>query len=318
MRIRSVAATAAIMLAAGGLAACGDDADSGEGGVDTVSVGVIPIVDVAPIYLGQEQGFFEEEGIELELTFADGGAAIVPGVASGEFDFGFSNVTSLLLAQSSGLPVKVVANGVASTGEAGNDFGAVMVGADSDIQDAAGLAGKTVAVNTLNNIGDTTIRESVRKAGGDPDGIEFVPFGFPEMPAQLEAGTVDAVWVVEPFKSEIEAAGGRAVAWNYVDPAPGLTVATYFTTLEKTEADADLVERFTSAVDKSLEYAESNPDEVRRIVGTYTEIPDDVREAMVLPSWPVEINRDSVQVLADLGMTDGIFENEPDVDALLP
>lgn len=310
----------AAALATAGLTACGGDPedDSDGDGLDNVTVGLIPIVDVAPLYLGQEQGFFEDEGIELELTFADGGAAIVPGVASGEFDFGFSNVTSLLLAQSSGLPVVIVANGVASTGEAGADFGAVMVAADSPIQDAADLAGATVAVNTVNNIGDTTIRESVRQAGGDPSSVQFVPFGFPEMPAQLEQGTVDAVWVVEPFKSQIEAAGGRAVAWNYVDAAPDLTVATYFTTTEKTQAEADLVERFTAAVNKSLKYAGENPDEVRRITGTYTEIPEDVREAMTLPAWPTEINRDSIETLADLGTTDGIFENAPDMDALLP
>lgn len=311
---------AALAIAASGLAACGDDpgGDADGDGLDDVSVGLIPIVDVAPLYLGQEQGFFEEEDIELELTLADGGAAIVPGVASGEFDFGFSNVTSLLIARSSGLPVEIVANGVASTGEAGGDFGAVMVGPDSDIQDAADLAGATVAVNTPNNIGDTTVRESVRKAGGDPSAVEFVPFGFPEMPAQLSEGTVDAVWVVEPFKSQIEAAGGRPVAWNYVDPAPDLTIAAYFATAEKTGAEADLVERFTAAVDKSLQYAADNPDEVRRVVGTYTDIPDDIREVMILPAWPTEVNRDSVETLAELGMTDGIFEQAPDVDALLP
>lgn len=316
---RAATALAALALTATGLAACGDDAADGDGdGLDDVTVGLIPIVDVAPLYLGQEQGFFADEGIELELTFGDGGAAIVPGVAAGEFDFGFSNVTSLLLAQSSGLPLRIVANGVASTGVAGEDFGAVMVAADSPVQDAAGLEGATVAVNTLNNIGDTTVRESVRKAGGDPSGIEFVPFGFPDMPAQLDAGTVDAVWVVEPFKSQIEAAGGRAVAWNYVDPAPDLTVATYFTTVEKTETDADLVARFTAAVERSLQYAADNPDEVRRIVGTYTDIPEEVRAAMTLPAWPVEVNRDSIETLAELGLTDGIFEQAPDVDALLP
>jgi NitT/TauT family transport system substrate-binding protein len=315
---RAITSIAALAVATGALAACGDDADNTPGETQTVTVGIIPIVDVAPLYLGVEQGFFEEEGIELELQFADGGAAIVPGVASGEFDFGFSNVTSLLLAQSNGLPIEIVANGVASTGEAGNDFGAVMVLGDSDIQGAADLEGKTVAVNTLNNIGDTTIRESVRNAGGDATDIEFVPFGFPEMPAQLEEGNIDAAWVVEPFKSQIEAAGGRPVAWNYVDAAAGLTVATYFTTVDKVTNDSDLVERFTNAVNKSLAYADANPDDIRRIVGEYTEIPEAVRAEMVLPAWPVEINRGSIVTLAELGMNDGIFEAAPDVDALLP
>ncbi|PRY57909.1 ABC transporter substrate-binding protein [Glycomyces artemisiae] len=311
----SMSALAIAMVAA--TAACGGD-ESDDGGVDTVSVGVIPIVDVAPVYLGIEQGFFEARDIEVELTEAQGGAAIVPGVAAQEFDFGFSNITSLLLAQSSGLPVEIVANGVASTGVEGEDFGAVMVPADSPIQTAADLATATVAVNTLNNIGDTTIRESVRLDGGDPSDIGFTEVAFPDMPAQLSAGNVDAAWAVEPFKSMIEAEGGRPVAWNYVDAAPDLTVAAYFTTSQLSQEDPDLVERFSEAIAESLQYATDNPDAVRDILGTYTDINPDIRAALTLPAFPAEVNRDSVERLAELGEADGIFENPPDVDALLP
>ncbi|WP_335991880.1 ABC transporter substrate-binding protein [Glycomyces sp. MUSA5-2] len=311
----SMSALAIAMVAA--TAACGGGEED-DGGVDTVSVGVIPIVDVAPIYLGIEQGFFEARDIEVELTEAQGGAAIVPGVAAQEFDFGFSNITSLLLAQSSGLPVEIVANGVASTGVEGEDFGAVMVPADSPIQTAADLATATVAVNTLNNIGDTTIRESVRLDGGDPSDIGFTEVAFPDMPAQLSAGNVDAAWAVEPFKSMIEAEGGRPVAWNYVDAAPDLTVAAYFTTSQLSQEDPDLVERFSEAIAESLQYATDNPDAVRDILGTYTDISPDIRAALTLPAFPAEVNRDSVERLAELGEADGIFENPPDVDALLP
>ncbi|WP_112134187.1 ABC transporter substrate-binding protein [Glycomyces dulcitolivorans] len=299
-------------------AACGGEDDTSEGGVDAVSVGVIPIVDVAPIYLGIEQGFFEKRDIEVELTAAQGGAAIVPGVAAEEFDFGFSNITSLLLAQSSGLPIEIVANGVASTGVEGEDFGAVMVAADSPIQTPADLATATVAVNTLNNIGDTTIRESVRLDGGDPTDIGFTEVAFPDMPAQLSAGNVDAAWAVEPFKSIIEAEGGRPVAWNYVDAAPDLTVAAYFATSELVQENPDLVQRFAEAIAESLQYATDNPDAVRDILGTYTDISPEIRAALTLPAFPAEVNRDSVERLAELGEADGIFENPPDVDALLP
>jgi NitT/TauT family transport system substrate-binding protein len=299
-------------------AACGGEDDTAAGGADAVSVGVIPIVDVAPIYLGIEQGFFEKRDIEVELTAAQGGAAIVPGVAAEEFDFGFSNITSLLLAQSSGLPIEIVANGVASTGVEGEDFGAVMVAADSPIQTPADLATATVAVNTLNNIGDTTIRESVRLDGGDPTDIGFTEVAFPDMPAQLSAGNVDAAWAVEPFKSIIEAEGGRPVAWNYVDAAPDLTVAAYFATSKLVQENPDLVQRFAEAIAESLQYATDNPDAVRDILGTYTDISSEILAALTLPAFPAEVNRDSVERLAELGEADGIFENPPDVDALLP
>jgi NitT/TauT family transport system substrate-binding protein len=107
-----VAVTLALTLV--GCGGSGSDVKT-EGGNAQLTVGVIPIVDVAPIYLGQQKGFFSERKIKLTLKLAAGGAAIVPSVMSGEFQAGFSNFTSLLLAREKGLPLKVVANGVSRT-----------------------------------------------------------------------------------------------------------------------------------------------------------------------------------------------------------
>jgi NitT/TauT family transport system substrate-binding protein len=313
----------ALVALIGSAAACGSDGGSGgdtdAGGVDQVKVGVIPIVDVAPIYLGQQKGFFKSRNIELTMESGQGGAAIVPGVVSGQFQFGFSNFTSLLIAQTKNVPIKTVANGVASTGEQGKDFGAVMVKADSPIRTAADLVGKKVSVNTLKNIGDTTVRESVRKAGGDPKNINFVEVPFANAPAALEEGQVDAVWVVEPSLTQVKAAGGRMVASNYVDAAPNLSVAAYFTSAKLAGEDADLVKRFTEAINESLTYADGHPDEVRGVLGSYTKIDEKTRAELTLPKWPTEINKESVDTLAKLGGQDGIFDGAtPDVAKLLP
>ena len=91
----------------------------------------------------------------------------VPGVVSGQFDFGFSNMTSLLVAQSKNVPVKAVVNGVASTGKVGADFAEITVKKGSPLKSASDLEGKKVAANTLGNICDTSVNESVRKDGGE-------------------------------------------------------------------------------------------------------------------------------------------------------
>jgi len=313
---RLITATVVLFLAAGCGSSGGGDS---EGGVDKVKVGVIPIVDVAPIYLGQEKGFFASRKIELTMESGQGGAAIVPGVVSGQFQFGFSNITSLLVAQTKNVPIKAIANGVASTGKPGADFGAVVVGKDSAITKAADLAGKKVAVNTLKNIADTTVRESVRKGGGDPAGISFVEMPFPNMPAALAGGQVDAVWVVEPTLTAVTAAGGRVVAWPFVDAAPELTVAAYFTSSKLIGDDPDLVKRFTEAMNESLAYAGTHPDEVRAVLGKYTKIDPKARETLTLPKWPAEINRASVETLAKLGAADGVFDGAtPDLAKILP
>ena len=289
-----------------------------DGQPDKVTVGVIPILDVAPIYLGVEKGFFDEHKIDVKLEQAEGGAAIIPAVVSEQYQFGFSNVVSLLLAHSQGLPVKMVSNGNNSTGVDGEDFAALMVKADSPIKSAADLEGKTVAANTLQNIVDTSVRASVRKAGGDPAKVKFTALPFPEQPAALQAGQVDAVFVVEPFQQAVLADGGRKIASSYVDAAPNLTVATYFASQQLIGENPDLVKRFTDAMRESLSYADSHPEEARQIIGSYTKIAPEVIAKVTLPKWPAEVNRDSVQTLADLALEDGLLEKKADVDSLLP
>lgn len=301
------------------LAACGGDSGGGaEGEMQAVTVGVIPIVDTAAIWLGEEQGFFEEEGIDLDIQTTTGGAAAVPGVVSGDFDFAFGNTLSVMVAQDEGLDIRFVTNGTTTSGNAERDFSAVVVPADSDIQGPADLEGKTVSVNNLNNIGDTTIRHVVEQAGGDPDSIEFVEVGFPDAPAALDRGQVDAAWILDPFLTQVLDDGARAVSYNFVEFDPELDIAGYFTTAQKIEEDPELVESFQNAMNKSLEYADENPDEVREIVGTYTEISDELREKMALPRFRTEFDRESLQELGSAAVKYGSLDNEPDLDTLLP
>ncbi|MFI5622249.1 ABC transporter substrate-binding protein [Nocardioides sp. NPDC051685] len=310
----------AVATAAAALAACGGGASedkTGGSGPDKVDVGVIPIVDVAPIYLGKDKGFFKDEDIDLSLETGQGGAAIVPGVASGQFQFGFSNLTSLMVASEQGLGVKVVAAGNSTTGEVGKDFGAVVVPGDSTIADAAALEGKSVAVNTLNNIGSTTINKAVRDAGGDPTKVKYVELAFPDMPGALANGQVDAAWVVEPFLTITKGQGAKPVVWNFAETDPNLMIAAYFTSPKVLAEDPDLVKRFTAALNKSLDYAQDNPDEARAIIQTYTELDADAAAKITLPKWSSTIDENSFTVLGDLAVTDGALKSKPDIGALL-
>ena len=164
-------------------------------------------------------------------------------------------------------------------GEDGKDFGALTVKGDSPLKSPSELEGKKVAVNTLKNINETAVRESVRKAGGDPDKVEFVELAFDQMPAALDEGQIDAAMVVEPALATIKSQGGREIASSLVDVAPDLTVAMYFTSMQYAESEPEVVEKFQKATAESLAYADAHPDEVREIVTTYTKIPPDVLKA---------------------------------------
>src|SRR4051812_49228788 len=87
--------------AAGSGAASGSPKDSAAPAAGTgptrLTVAAIPIVDVAPLYLGKQKGLFAAEGLELEIQNTQGGAQSVPCVVSQQCQFGFANVISLLL-----------------------------------------------------------------------------------------------------------------------------------------------------------------------------------------------------------------------------
>jgi NitT/TauT family transport system substrate-binding protein len=309
-----------------GLAGCGSDepaspsnagGTTGAGKTTTVSVGVIPIIDVAPLYLGIQKGYFSSRGLDVKPVPAQGGAAIVPAVMTGSQQFGFSNVVSLLTAREKGLPLLSVAAGASSTGDPANDVNAVLVGKGSTLQTAKDLEGKKVAINSLNNIGDTTIKAAVEKAGGDPTKVTFVELPFPDMPAQLERGNVDAVWESEPFRSQIVAAGGRILFDNLTETYPKLQIAQYFTTETYKKANPEVVENFVAGINESMEYAAAHPDEVRTVLGTYTKLTPEVAAKVVLPAWPTELDKESTTAVGDAAKKYGTLTDAPDVDGLL-
>lgn len=328
MRVTSVRRAVALLGAAALLvAACGGDNGGDDqaaaGGEDEtqelhhLQVGIVPVVDVAPLYLGIEKGFFEEEGLDVEPYIAQGGAAIIPAVVSGEQAIGFSNIVSLLLAEENDLPVQVIAQGIQATDDPENDTAAIGVLADSDITEPKDLEGKTIAVNTLANISELTVKAALAGEGVDVDTLNLVEVPIPDMVGQLESGQIDAAGFVEPFVTVGKNEGFRMIIYDRVATEPQMTVATYFTSKEFLESDPEVVEGFVRAMNRSLEYATEHPDEARDAISQYTEIPPEVLDEVVLPLWQTDLNVPSIEKLAELMVTYGISDEAPDVDALI-
>jgi NitT/TauT family transport system substrate-binding protein len=302
-------------------AGCGDDDDGGGGGGEgqpaTLKVGVIPIADVAPLYLGMKKGFFEQEKLTIKPQLAEGGAAITPAVVSGDFQIGFSNTISLLIAASQDLPVEIISQGVLGGKTEEEAWADLLVLKDGPIKEPQDLEGKTIAVNTLKNICEVTIKASLEEEGVAVDKLEFAEVPFPDMNAALEAGRVDGACVVEPFVSQGKAGAARGIDPFYVRTAPDLTVATYFTSTQYAEQNADVVDRFVRAMNKSLTYAQSHPDEVRQVLLDYTEIPPEAAEQITLPIWRPDLNEPTIERLSELSLKYGLIEEEPDLDELI-
>src|SRR4051794_36625922 len=285
---RTLAAALSAALVTATVACSGDsDADSDAGTATRLDVGVVTVIDVAPLYLGIEKGFFAARRLQVTPKLRQGGSLIVAAVVSGSQHIGFSNNTSLLIGASRGLPLRIVAAGNQA---AEGDYAAIFARPDSKISSAKDLAGKTIAVNNLNNVGPLSINAALQASGVDITRIKFVEIAFPEMGAALAQRRVDAVWAVEPFASAIKATGGaRVVLRPYPLVAPHFPVASYFTSESFAASDPDVVDRFRQAMNESLTYAQKHPDEVRRVLPTYIDLTPQVAARVVLPEWSTDV-----------------------------
>jgi ABC-type nitrate/sulfonate/bicarbonate transport system substrate-binding protein len=320
---RALLAATAAVLALVAIAACGGGGDNGGGGggnaskPTTLKVGVIPIADVAPLYVGIKQGFFKQENLTIQPQLAEGGATITAQTVSGDLQVGFSNVTSLVIAASKKLPVQIVASGVQGAKDDSGAWDAVLSKKGSPIKDLKALEGKTVSVNNLNNVGPLTINTAMEKAGADYKKVKYVEVPFPDANAALETGRIDAAFVVEPFVSQGKAQGANEVTHSFEETAPSYAVATYFVTKQYAAQNKDVLDRFVRAINKSLDYAQSHPDLVRQVVPTYTKIPKDVAAKMRLPQWSADLNRPSIQQTADLAQKYGFIKDKPSLNDLI-
>lgn len=304
------------------LAGCGGDdegADGGgaEGGRATLTVGLIPIVPVAPVFIAQERGFFEEENLTVKTQMAQGGAAIIPAVQSGDFDIGFSNVASLLIARSKGLPVTVVTGGEVTPPSGGKDASAIMVREDSPIRTPQDLEGKKVGVNTLKNIAGLTTLAAMEEEGADPQ-MREVEVPFPEMLTSVEKRSVEAGFFNEPFTTLGKREGLRTILQPYDLTGDDLPIAPYFAMQPFVDENGDVIERFGRAMEKATDVYLDNPDEARKVVLTYTEIPKPVADQMVMPPVNSELDPAAFEQMADLAQKFGLTEEKVDVSELLP
>lgn len=331
-----VAAILSLALVAAGCAGGGEesgDGDSPTAGAGTedsgteastdaesvqLDVGYIPIVTaVMPVEIGRDRGYFEEEGLEVEPHTASGGAALIPALVSGQYEFVFANNFSILAAASEGLDIRIVSSANNSSVDP-DPIEEALVSYD-DISELSDLQGKRVAVNTLNNIVHLANLVALEEAGVDPDTVEFVEVPFPDMPVALREGRVDAIDVAEPFKTDIlqdENTHILATPFRAVDD--NMVVSSWVTTGEFLAENPDVVERFARALDKAKAYGNENPEELRSLVIERMGIDEEIVADMVIAEMTTgQPSQEQLEIIAGHAVRFGFISEAPDVSKIL-
>lgn len=303
------------------LTGCGSGSPSGSGssapaaggdGMRNISVGVISIAPSAAVKMGIDEGIFTKHKLKVELQSGQGGAAMLPAVSTGTMNFAVGNPLSVLLAKNKGLDMRIV-TGYSNSLATGKDINGVVAKADSGIATAKDLAGKKVAVNTINAQGDLTIKEVVAKQGGDPKAVQFLELPFQDMGAQLAQGNVDAVWVPEPFLSKLLAEGNKLVTYNNQEALPGLPTMVTFTSGNYAQQNPEVVADFKAAMTETLAMAQSNPDKVRALLPEFMKMPEAVASKLRLEEFDGKVNEPVLGKLGELMAKYGITPSTPDV-----
>jgi NitT/TauT family transport system substrate-binding protein len=297
-------------------AACSSGSDNGSSGssggpeTSTITLGSLPVVDAAPAYIAEKAGYFKQEGLTVKFQQAQGGAALIPSLVSGDIQIAFSNWVSLFLAKSHGFDITLIADGDKSR----PGFSGVFVMPNSPIKTPTDLAGKKIAVNTLNNVGGLVISAVLKSQGVDPASIKFVEVGFPDMGAALQRGDVDAIWVVEPFTSGVKATlSARAIIDPFSGPTAALPVGGYAVTKKFADKNPNTVAAFFRALDKAVSDANADRSKVNEVVPTYIKIDAATASKVTLPIYSATINAIELQRVADLMQQFGTLSQRLDV-----
>ena len=208
----------------------------------------------APLFLGKARGYFEQEGIDLDIQEGRGSGVTVQAVAAGTANVGYADVPTMIKAASKGAPV--IAVGVALQ----TSPMSVMGFADRNIRKPADIKGKTVAVtpgDSMSQIWPLFLKKT---------GLKDSDFKTVSGDAQTKLNAVinnqaDLLlgYVMDQAIKLQDATGKSTYPIMFADYGINLISSGVIVHKDTLKDNADLVRRFMSAATKSIEAAEKDP-----------------------------------------------------------
>jgi NitT/TauT family transport system substrate-binding protein len=278
----------------------------------TITLDTLPIANGFPLDLGIKKGFFSAQGIEINKKTLQSGNDIVLALANHSGEIGYVGWVPAMIARTQGIPLTAVAASDVEGTSIADNWQNIMVKGSSSIRTPADLAGKTIAVNALKGVGEVMIKAALKKDGVNPDSIKLVAIPFPAMRSALRNGQVDAIWAPEPFVTQALTLDGDRIV---MAPGPVLgkfwPIGCYVALTSWTKSNPALARKFRLALNQSLAYAQSHPDEIRNLLPSATR---NIR----LPIWSPVIDRAKLLQTAKYAKEFGVISTLPNFTQLVP
>lgn len=284
------------------LSACGDN-----DGLTTVKVNeVTHSVFYAPMYLADSLGYFEEEGLKIELTNGGGADAVMAAVLSGDADIGFCGPEAAIYVAIGGSQDQPTLFGQLTKRD-----GSFLVSRTEEPNfQWTDLKGKEILAGRRGGVPAMTFEYILKEQGLTANDYTLnFDVAFNLMTGAFEGGTADYCTMFEPTASEYQAAGkGYIVA--AVGEAGGIVPYTgYIAKRSWLDKNGDTAKAFLRAILKAVKYAqEEDPDEIATHLyksfpsTSYASISTSVKSYQEIDSW-----------FSDMTITEASFERLQDI-----
>lgn len=237
----------------------------------TVRVAYMPNLGSAgSLFVGIDQGYFEELGLTVEVYQFQGGPAEIAAQASGDIDISQIGHGAHALC--------IEGQAVIFQMDHTTSLSDVVVGNKSHgINTAADLKGKTVAVQAGTS-SEIILQQALAKAGLTVDDIKTVEMTVDGMTTAMITGQVDAAAAWSPNTITLQDAlgdnyvnlGGNA---DFLDSA--IFPSSYITSKEYAEKNRDVLVRFAQALNKAHDYRLANQEYMAKLLAKELDAPED-------------------------------------------
>lgn len=312
----------ALALAASGCILSGGGGQSD--GTATVRIGTTNSSSDAPFFIGDKKGYFEEQGIKVELNSFDSAAKMIAPLGNGDLDVAAGAPSAgLYNAVARDVDFKIVADKGSTPPGYGYMPLLVNSGAAESFDGYEDLAGKKVAEPAQGTATSSTLNEALKKAGLSYDDVQHEYLGFPDHVTALDNGSIDASLTTEPSATRAIQTGAatRFAGTDEIYPDQQLAVVLY--SGEFAEENAEVARKFMVGYLRAVrdyndalkdgKLAGPNAEEMVSILTEYTPVKDANLYKEMTPNGVDpngELNLDSLEKDLQFFKEQGLLESD--------
>ncbi len=211
----------------------------------------------APQYVAMSQGFFEDEGLQVELINGGGADKVMTAVVSGQSDIGLAGPEASIYVYNQGKE-----DHTQIIGQLTKRDGSFLVGRSDGEFSWEDLRGKTVIGGRKGGVPEMTLEYVLRQHGLTP-GVDVTvdtSVQFNMMAGAFTGGQGDYVTLFEPTATQVERAGQGYVLTSIGQESGEIPYTAYFANISWLEENADTAQRFVNAIAKAQKWVREHTD----------------------------------------------------------